>query len=85
MTILAEQEKDRNTGIPIATTTLEFEMICHPLDDLHPQHINSDENRIITSPQLCRTRDLNYEVEIKVDVVYRKIITVNHKDAPKVV
>lgn len=38
-----------------------------------------------TYPQICKVRDLNYEVELKVDITFRKVIVLKPHNSPKVV
>lgn len=47
--------------------------------------MNSDSTITKTTPINCKTRDLTYEVDIKVDIHYKKVITVKGKHSQEVI
>ena len=82
MITLIEHQFDNNTGHP-TEVTWEFQMHCEDLSDLRPTHINSDGSISKSYPQVCKVRDLNYEVELNVDITFRKVVTLKIPNAPK--
>lgn len=52
----------------------EFSFECDKIHELVPTHLNQDRSYSKTTPMMCRLRDLTYEVELKCNITFRKII-----------
>jgi len=87
----AEPNQLDEEGKPVIRTW-QMEFKCEPLDELKAVYYNYDYDKRTqhpirkptrTTPLECRTRNLCYEVEVKVDVCYQEIEISNLKTSPK--
>ena len=74
MVVEGDKDTDLTTG-KTSQRSWEFQFRCNSLEDLKPTFRTIDKNAISglsnTTPLMCKIRDLNYEVEIRADLIYR--------------